>query len=127
LTYDEALALVLSKNGIKYKSKNEPDITPESDNDKTIVIKKASANQPSIEKIKPAYRDIKEKTKSEKKKTKEKKPGLVSLIKQGINSILEDDDDDDDDDSLDPAIFDAIKASQQPLQFGKDYDVKKKI
>ena len=123
LTYEEALALVLSKNGIKYRSTGFQ--TASDDNEKTKEFK---TNMASVEQIKPGKSAKKDEAgAAEKKQKKEKKPGLVSLIKQGINAILEDEDDeDDDDDSLDPSIFDEIKASEQPLQFGKDYDVKKK-
>ena len=51
LSYEEALALVLSKNGIKYKPANRA-VADDKADEKTKVMKKVSY-EPSIEQIKP--------------------------------------------------------------------------
>ncbi len=139
LTYDEALTLLLSKKGIEYKPPGTAPIrdniesSNESDFEKTKVL-------PTIDKIKPQpvkqtvskpdtrriedSKGARNKNLSKLENKKEKKPGFVSLIRKGINAILEDDDDFDDE--LTPAVFDSIKSNQKTLQFGKNYDIKKK-
>jgi hypothetical protein len=126
LSYEEALALVLSKNGIKYKPANRA-VADDKADEKTKVMKKVSY-EPSIEQIKPGAdgksAEPRQGGDKSSKKQREKRAGLIALIKQGINAILEDEEDDDD--LLLSETDKAASTAEMPLLFGKNYDVKKK-
>lgn len=110
LSYDDALALVLKKNGIDYKP-NE---------------KKAEPEEISLADAAP---EKKPEPVAEAKPKKEKK-GFFAALKRNIDAILEDDDEDEEEEFTGTEIFtpDAKNAGEdQPtLRFGRDQNGKTK-
>lgn len=127
LSYDDALALVLKKNGINPASaaaEKKPETAAESS---------AKAADVKPEEIRAAVEN--DSARAQKKgegKPKKEKRGFFSALKRNIDAILEDDEDEEEDEYTGTEIFtpsDNQKASdaddQPTLRFGKDYDVKK--
>lgn len=104
LSYEEALALVLKKNGILSQT---PDRSAEdlSDNQATKIIPRI----PSVSAVQ---------TTAPAQSEKARKPGFFHSLKNSIRAFL---DEDDEEELLQPV---ANKIGQEELQFGKAYNVK---
>ena len=117
LSYEEALALVLKKNGILQQSAAEHALPVE----KNSTDSQATKIIPRIPPMQTAQDlSVSQSAKAAKsaKSDKPKKKGLFRSLKNSIHSFLEEDDDDD----LTP-IQD--QKDREELQFGKAYNVKK--
>lgn len=118
LSYEEALALVLKKNGILQQTAAEPTPTVDkssTDSQATKIIPRI----PSMQTEEDLSVSRSAKAAKAAKSDKPKKKGLFRSLKNSIHSFLEEDDDDDD---LMPI---PDQKNSEELQFGKAYNVKK--
>ena len=119
LSYEEALALVLKKNGILPRTETDPVPPAEkisADSQATKIIPRIPAMQSTQDTLASQSSRAAKPSKSD----KPKKKGLFRSLKNSIHSFLEEDDDDDDDFMPVPD-----HKHEEELQFGKAYNVKK--
>lgn len=121
LSYEEALALVLKKNGILQDTEAKPVAAAQPKRAADAQATKIIPRMPAA----PAANRAHENAKKEKGKKAKKDGSFFKSLKSSIHNFLEDDDSSDDE--LDLFAF-SEKQKKEPgdeLQFGKAYNVKK--
>lgn len=111
LSYDDALALVLKKNGIEYKSSKPETVEPEPEAPAEVPEEKKPEEAPT-------------------EKPKKEKKGFFAALKRNIDAILEDDEDDEEEEFTGTEIFTPDSKNsggdQPTLRFGREQNGKKK-
>ncbi len=121
LSYEEALALVLKKNGILQDTEVKPIAAAQPKRTEDAQATKIIPRMPAV----PTANRVHENAKRENGKKAKKDGSFFKSLKSSIHSFLEDDDSPDDGLALFASSEKQKKEPGDELQFGKAYNVKK--